>query len=516
MADLSATGVYKRYGGVQALRDAHLSLNQGEVLGLLGPNGSGKSTLNKVITGAVRPDQAHIEIDGKPVVINTPRDAYKHHISAVYQQLSLVPHLTVAENLALGTEAAKAGWLTQREQRRQIGEMLERLQPGLEPGVTLNTRVGGLHPGTRQLLEFGKAVLRDPRFLVLDEATASLRRDQVALQFGIVRELTASGVGVIFVSHRMEEIEELCDRATIIRNGVNVADVVVKETSPREIIRLMVGDEIAAYERKATNARWDIPPTLSVKELTAPGVDNVSFDLAPGEVLGLGGLQGQGQSDLLLTLFGAQKRIGGQINVSGEAVKFTDPRHAIGKGIALVPGDRHKDGFYAQRSIQENISTATLRERAAAKLALSMKKEKATAQNQVAALRIKIGKLHDPVSTLSGGNAQKVVIAKWLAANPNVVLLDDPTKGVDVGAKAEIYGIIRNLTSQGASVILNTSDDMELAELADRVLVMYEGQVVRELVGDEITHDNLVAAALLVDDNLAEPVGATTEPGEPR
>jgi len=503
MATLELTNVDKRYGAVQALQDAHLWINEGEILGLLGPNGSGKSTLNKVLTGAVKPDRASLKIDGIPVAINSPRDAYRHRIAAVYQQLSLVPYLTVAENLTLGVEETRGGFLRKRAQRQEAAEMLDLLAPGLEP-VTLNTKVAGLLPGTKQLLEVGKALLRRPRFLVLDEATASLRKDQVELVFDLVREQTAQGVAVVFVSHRMEEVINLCDRVTIIRNGTNVADIAIADTSEREIVRLMVGDEVAAQQRAQSNAQRDAVPAVAVDNLCATGVHGVTFSVQPGEVLGLGGLQGQGQSDLLLALFGVNKITSGTVLISGTPVVLQNPRAAVGQRIALVPGDRAADGFYADRSIQENISTATLPRRAIGGVALGMPRERKVANDQVDALAIKIGSLSHPVSSLSGGNAQKVVVAKWLAANPQVVLLDDPTKGVDVGAKSEIYAIIRALTSEGVAVILNTSDDLELTELADRVLVMYEGRIVRELVGGQITNDNLVAAALLVDSPQTE------------
>lgn len=500
MARLEIDGVDKRYGGVQALKDASLAVSEGEVHGLLGPNGSGKSTLNKVASGAVRPDAARIRIDGVPVSIRGPLDAHRHRIVSVYQQLSLVPHLTVAENLVLGTEAARAGWLTPRAQRAEIGALLERFAPVLGGAVTPTTRVGSLHPGTRQLLEFGKAVLRRPRFLVLDEATASLHREQVDLLFQMVRELTADGVGVVFVSHRMEEVTELCQRATIIRNGRNVATVDVAETSERELVRLMVGDLAAAPERRSSAVSSVGVDRLEVTELAAATVRGVTFSVRPGEVVGLGGLQGQGQSELLLALFGAVPITAGTVRVDGQQVHVRRPRSAITAGMALVPGDRGTQGLYSQRSIQENISTVTLPRRAKAGLVVSMAAERQAARSQVDALRIKVGSTTDPVSSLSGGNAQKVVIAKWLLSDPRVVLLDDPTKGVDVGAKAEIYAIIRSLTAQGVAVILNSSDDMELAELADRVLVMYEGQIVQELRGDAVTHDRLVAAALRVGD----------------
>ncbi|WP_062464192.1 sugar ABC transporter ATP-binding protein [Demequina soli] len=502
MASLDITGVDKRYGGVQALKGASLSVAEGEVHGLLGPNGSGKSTLNKVMAGAVRPDAATIRLDGQDLRIHGPQDAHHHRIESVYQQLSLIPHLTVAENLVLGTEAARAGWLTPKAQLVEVDAMLERLSPVLGGGIGPRTRVGSLNPGTKQLLEFAKVVLRRPRFLVLDEATASLHRDQVALLFAMVRELTAEGVGVVFVSHRMEEVLDLCDRATIIRNGLNVATVDVKDTDEQELVRLMVGDLARAAGRGERPApSRDGQPVLSVRGLQAEGLADVSLDVHPGEIVGLGGLQGQGQSELLTGIFGASPAQAERIEVAGDPVEFRNPRSAIAAGLALVPGDRASEGLYSVRSIQENISTVTLGRRARAGLVIDARAEKEAATSQVDALRIKIGALADAVSTLSGGNAQKVVVAKWLLSEPRIVLLDDPTKGVDVGAKAEIYAIIRDLTAQGVGVILNSSDDVELAELADRVLVLYEGRIVQELEGTDVTHDNLVAAALRISDD---------------
>ncbi|MGC5617328.1 sugar ABC transporter ATP-binding protein [Georgenia sp. Z1491] len=501
MTTLAIDQVDKRYGGVQALKDASLELRAGEVHGLLGPNGSGKSTLNKVMSGAVKPDRARIRVDGTEISIDRPLDAQRHGIASVYQHLSIVPHLTVAENLVLGTEATRAGFLAPGRQRKRIDEVLERLAPGLGPRVRPDTRAGRLGPGQSQILELGKAWLRDPRFLVLDEATASLHRDQVELLFSVVRELTADGVGVVFVSHRMEEVLALCQRATILRNGLNVATVEVAETTDKEIVRLMVGDDLAARVGAATetNRRPDQDPVIATTDLVADGVDRVTLQVRPGEVLGLGGLQGQGQSELLLSLFGANPAGAGEISVGGRPRRLGRPRTAIRAGIALVPGDRGKEGLYDKRSIQENISTVSLRARSLLG-AISMRKERTVAREQVKAMSIKIGSLDDPVSSLSGGNQQKVVIGKWLPANPRIVLLDDPTKGVDVGAKAEIYTIIRALTADGVAVVLNSSDDTELEELADRVLVLFEGGVVSELEGDEITHSALVASALRVDD----------------
>ncbi|WP_210481506.1 sugar ABC transporter ATP-binding protein [Naasia sp. SYSU D00948] len=496
MSLLTMTGVSKRYGGVRALDGASFELEAGEVHGLLGPNGSGKSTLNKVLAGTVNPDAATIVLDGRPVEIRGPRDAAARGIAAVYQQLSLVDSMTVGQNLVLGVEPSRAGFVSNRASAAEIDAVLERMRRGLGPGVTAGTEVSGLSPGQQQLVEIAKAVLRKPRILILDEATASLHRDQVNLVFEIVRELTAAGTCVVFTSHRLEEVRTICDRATILRTGRTVATVTVAETTESELVRVMVGDVAQPERRTATPSTDEV--VLRVRNLSAPGVHGIDLDVHRGEILGLGGLQGQGQSELLLALFGATATPSGEIDVNGRRVTNSSVVRATGNGFALVPGDRGSQGLFMQRSIQENLSIVSLRRRLLAALGISMRKERTVAEDAVQRLRIKIGGLDDPVTTLSGGNAQKIVIAKWLLNEPAVVLLDDPTKGVDISAKAEIYSIIRELSSAGVAVILNSSDDVELAELCDRVVVLYEGRVRTHLVGDEITSENLVSAALLI------------------
>lgn len=487
------TGVRKRYGGVRALRGASLTAAGGEVHGLLGPNGSGKSTLGKVLAGSVRPDEAEIELAGRPVHIGSPRAAARLGVAAVYQQLSLVPELTVGENLVLGSEPGRAGFLSGRAARRRARPVLERLAPALGD-VHADQPVRELSPGQQQLIEIGKALLREPRILILDEATASLHRDQVAVVFDIVRDLRDAGAGILFVSHRLDEITELCDRATILRSGETVAETAMAGTSPDELVRLMVGD-VQAVERE----HGDRPQgrvRLTVRGLTGGGLHGVDLDARAGEIVGLGGLQGQGQSELLLALFGATAATG-DVQVDGAPARRSSPRTAAAQGIALVPGDRGTQGTLPVRPIQENLTIASLGGRSRLGV-LSGSRERAAAQSMVEALSIAIGGLGDPISSLSGGNAQKVVFGKWLLTEPGVVLLDDPTKGVDVGAKAEIYRIIRRLADDGATVIINSSEDRELVTVCDRVLVLFEGAVRAELVGDEITEERLVQAALVI------------------
>nr|WP_184830293.1 sugar ABC transporter ATP-binding protein [Jiangella mangrovi] len=504
------SGVRKRYGGVQALDGAGLTAVRGEVHALLGPNGSGKSTLDKTLAGTVVPDEGTIRIDGAEARIGGPRDAHALGVAAVYQQLSIVGDLTVTQNVVLGLEPVRRlGFLDHRAARDRAAAALERFAAAFAGRLPLDRPVGALGPGERQIVEVAKALARGPRILVLDEATASLHKEQVEVLFDVVRELRADGVLVVFTSHRLDEVFALCDRATVLRNGRTVGTVELAATDEDELVRLMVGDAphqaprasgaTAAAAVAGDGADRTLTPsstTLEVRGLTTDRLRDVSFAVRAGEVLGLGGLQGQGQSELLLALFGGAHATGGEAVLDGRPLPLGSPAKAARAGVALVPGDRGRQGMFAVRPIQENLSLASMHRRATAKVALRAGTERAAAQTMVERLRIKIGSLADPVSTLSGGNQQKVVIGKWLLDRPRVVLLDDPTKGVDVSSKEEIYAIVRGLAADGAVVILNSSDNRELTELSDRVLVLFEGAVAEELAAEAISESRLVSSAL--------------------
>jgi ribose transport system ATP-binding protein len=502
MAFLELRDVDKRYGGVVALRDASLSADRGEVHALLGANGSGKSTLNKILTGVVAPDRAEIALDGQPLHIARPQDAHRHGIAAVYQELSLVRDLTVAANIGLAFEDTTAGFLRPAAIRKRAADVLEHFRPAFRGhSLPLDTPTHQLSPGEQQIVEIGKALAREPDILVLDEATASLYSSQVEVVFSVVRRLREEGVLVIFTSHRLGEIFDICDRATVLRGGEVAGSVEVADTSEQELVELMIGSPVGVVEAVAQEIEEEMveeqPVVLRVDELTTSGITDVSLEVRAGEVVGLGGLAGQGQSELLAALFGASRVRGGTVELDGTVRRITRPSHAVRSGIALVPGNRGREGLLPVRPILENLTGPSMRRRARAGM-LSHRRETAAASRAVQQLSIKIGSLADTVSTLSGGNQQKVVVGKWLLTEPRVVLLDDPTKGIDVQAKEELYEVIAELTRQGVAVLLNSSDDEELLGLSHRVLVFFEGRVIEELGPEERTHDRLVAASMQV------------------
>lgn len=493
---LSARNVAKRYGAVTALSDANLDIRSGEVLALIGANGSGKSTLSKIINGVVVLDGGQLLVDDRPVHFQSPHAAKSLGISTVFQELSLVPQMTVAENIFLTREPLR-GPLVDRGSVRQKTEQLLALFEGMfKTPVTPDTTVGPLPPDEKQIIEILKAVSFNPRLLILDEATASLDSRQVQRLFELVARWKEEGKAIVFVSHRMEEIFQIADRYTVLRNGQTVGEGSIKDVTTRDLVAMMVAGVTAEnVVHRAHPTAEDLAGrkvTLEVKDVHADGVHGVSFQLHEGELLGLGGLRGQGQHQLLLALFGDIPHTG-TITIDETPVRFTHPRQAMEKRLALVPGERAKEGLLLIRSILENFQIPSWR-RYGFPLKIGRARQEAT--NIAASLNLKMAGLDAPVSSLSGGNAQKVVIGKWLLRNPRILMLDDPTKGIDVGAKAEFYRLLALLCDEGKSVLLYSSDDEELIGLSDRVLVMHDGVIRTELTGEALTKSNLVAASL--------------------
>ncbi len=494
MSRLQLKGVAKSYGATQALRHADLDIGAGEVHVLMGSNGSGKSTLSKIVAGSVRPDTGEIVLDGKSVTIGGPQAARALGIAIFYQELSLASHRTVAENICLADLPSRGVFVDRKALEARAAKYVALFDGVTGEGFSLHAVVQDLRADQRQLVEIMKTLAGEASVLIFDEATSALDRAQVERFFEILRDLKREGRSIVFISHRMDEIFAIGDRATVIRDGRIVGSRRISETAPAEIISLMVGaQEEAAAPAQAAPARPAGGTVLSVENLSGAGFSNVGFELHAGEILGFGGLHGQGQSAVLRALFGAGPPVSGSVELGGRPLHPKTPRETIRQGVAYVSGDRSRDGVMTGRPILENVMPIHyLRERMvlANPSALGAK-----ALPALQALGTKFAGLGYPISSLSGGNQQKVVIARWLIDRPAVLLLDDPTKGIDLSAKADLFALIRKLAGEGMGIVLYASEDAELLDNADRILVFNGGSVRRELTGAERTRFNLYQAA---------------------
>ncbi|MCX6079593.1 MAG: sugar ABC transporter ATP-binding protein [Chloroflexi bacterium] len=497
---LSAQNIVKRYGGVLALSDGNLEIQPGEVVALIGANGSGKSTLSKVINGVVVFDGGQLLLDGKPVTFPSPQSARNLGISTVFQELSLVPQMTVAENIWLTREPLKPyGLVDKKEIKVRTQELIALFEGCYKLPINPDYPVGSLPPDEMQLIEILKAISFNPQLLILDEATASLDSRQVQRLFELVSKWKKDGKAIVFVSHRMEEIFQIADRYSVLRNGATVGSGMMKDITENGLVNLMVGkDSVFSYADKeplAADAEPK-PVRLAVENLQTAVLKSISLEVRQGELLGIGGLKGHGQRDLLLSIFGDIPHAG-KFTFEGRQINYSHPRHAIKNGIALVPGDRAREGLLPIRSILENLMLPSWSNYG---FPLKMRKASQDGDAIAASLNLKMSGLEAQVNSLSGGNAQKVIIGKWLLKKPRLLLLDDPTKGVDVGTKAEFYKLLRQICKGGTSIIFYSSDDEELIGLCDRILVIYEGQIRRELVDPYLTKANLVAASMGASD----------------
>ncbi|MEJ6785366.1 sugar ABC transporter ATP-binding protein [Aminobacter sp. Piv2-1] len=497
MSKIELRGVGKAYGATLALRRGDLSIDAGEVHVLIGSNGSGKSTLCKILAGSVRPDGGEILIDGRPVTIGGPRAARGHGIGIFYQELSLARHRSVAENICLpDLPATRAGFVDRDALEKRAARYIALFAAVAGEDFSAETTVDNLRADQRQLVEIMKALATEAPVLIFDEPTSALDRAQVDRFFEILRGLKAEGRSIIFISHRMDEIFAIGDRVTVIRDGETVGTEKITETNPAAVIRLMVGaqDELApGHAAPPAAAAADRSPVLSVRALAGKGFANVGFEVARGEILGFGGLHGQGQSSVLRAVFGVNPVGSGEIVLDGKPFAASNPREAIRRGLAYVSGDRGRDGVISGRPILENVTPIHfLRQK------LRLARPAALAERvrpALEALHTKFGGLAHPINSLSGGNQQKIVIARWLIDRPDVLLLDDPTKGIDLSAKTDLFTLIRKLAAEGMGIVLYSSEDAELLNNADRILVFNGGQVRRELTGADRTRYNLYQAA---------------------
>ena len=492
---LKTEHIKKRFGGVHALRDGTIEIRSGEVLALVGSNGSGKSTLVKVITGVLSQDDGQISFHNSPVQYSNPMAAQNAGIMAVYQELSLVPSLTVAQNIWLANEPVKrSGFVDDKQMIDQTYDLLKLFEGTYQPSLSPEAFVKTLPPDEKQIVEILKAISRDPELLIMDEATASLDSEQVKRFFKIISKLRDEGKGLVFVSHRMDEIFQIADNAIILRNGKTVGEVAISDSSEDEIVYLMVGSEAEVVKKPAhQNNQIERNTVLLAENIQNEKLAGVSFSIKQGELVGIGGLRGQGQSTLLHTLFG-NNTYTGHISIFDKSIDFKHPKDAMLHGVALIPGDRASEGLLLLRSILENFHLPNWK--SYAKPLLNINKAQRDAEKISKQLSLVMDSLESPVSSLSGGNAQKVVIGKWLLRNPKLLLLDDPTKGVDVGTKSEFYALLHDLIARGTTILFYSSDDQELLRLCPRILVMHDGKIKADLTRDMLTEANLVAASM--------------------
>jgi len=492
-------GMCKRYGGVQALEQAALSVHAGRVHAVLGENGAGKSTLIKIMGGVVTPDQGRMTLENREVSFPGPASAMAAGVVSVFQELSLIPDLSVADNIVISNPPKRFGMIDRKAQRRIAEQALARA--GGED-IHPMAPVRDLPLSRRQIVEIAKALARNPRILILDEATSALTAADVTKVFAVLKRLRAEGLALLFISHRMHEIAEIADECTVFRNGCNVATYKAGTKAYNEVVELMIGRQYShVFPPKSAVAVSDTPPALEVRNLSwAQRLNDISLTARAGEVVGLGGLDGQGQRELLLALFGVLKGVSGEVLIDGKPTRVARPRHAKSRkvGMALIPEDRKTEGLMLPMSVRANLSFAAL-DRFSHSGIIDRNAEGKAVEEMIKLLNIRTAGLDIPVGSLSGGNQQKVVIAKWLMVTPRIILLNDPTRGIDVGTKQEIYQLLRRLADSGAAIIFYSTDYDELIGCCNRVLVLYDGAVKRTLVEGEITERALVASALNID-----------------
>jgi rhamnose transport system ATP-binding protein len=485
-------GISKAFGAVRALKEVSFELEAGEVHALVGENGAGKSTLIKIVTGAHSPDEGTIEVQGRVVAEQDPVRARALGIAAIYQQPALFPELTVAENIALGLEPGGA-WRRIRwgQRRERAGRLLDRIGAVIDP----ESDVRRLTMPEQQLVEIARALGAEARILILDEPTASLSDTEVDNLFRVIRELKAQAVGMIYISHRLEELPQIADRVTALRDGVFVGTRRLSEVTRADLIRLMVGRELSAVFPKTAVPLGDVVLEIRGLGCRASGVNAVTLTVRAGEILGLAGLVGAGRTELARVLFGLTPADSGEIRLRGKPVVIDQPGRAVALGLAYVPEDRRRHGVVLEMSVAANVSLATLRSVATHGL-LDFRRERQRAGELVERLGIKTTSIETPVGHLSGGNQQKVALGRWLASEPTVLILDEPTQGVDVGAKAEIHSLMVELAGRGLAIIMISSELPEILGMSDRISVMHGGTVVGTLDRSAASQETIMELAL--------------------
>lgn len=491
--------VSKSFPGVQALEAVNLYVNAGEVLGLIGQNGAGKSTLMKILSGVYTIDSGEIYYNGEPLHIHDPHHAQELGISIIYQELNLMPNLSVMENIFIGREPGPPFLVSRSRLEQQTRAILDRMHMNLHPTALVRS----LSVAEQQMVEIAKAISRDVRALIMDEPTSALSETEVETLFELIGELKRSGVAVIFISHRLEEVLRICDRVTVLRDGKNAGDVMVTDVTREDLIRMMVGRSLDQFFHRDENL--DIEQTaadivLEVRNISRRGtvinpdavvLDNVSFTLRRGEILGLAGLVGAGRTELVRAIFGADRRNSGQILIEGKEADIRSPSDAIRLGIGLVPEDRKGQGLILGLAVRINMTLAHLDSLTRVGF-VQLGAEQRLVNEYIERFEIRTPGMEQRVVNLSGGNQQKVVIAKWLMLGPKILIMDEPTRGIDVGAKSEIYELMHQLATNGISIIMISSEFPELIAMCDRILCLAEGRMTGEVLRHEATLETLM------------------------
>ena len=488
---IEARGISKQFGGVEVLSDVDLDLHAGEIHALLGENGAGKSTFAKILAGVHRPTRGTLRMNGDPVNVPSPIAAQKLGIALIHQEPVSFPDLSVAENIVMGRQG---GGLLSRVPWAKIIADARRYMDMLGVSIDVTRPMRGLSIASQQMVEIARALASDSRLIIMDEPTAPLTPREVDTLFTIARQLREEGRTIIFISHRLEEVRMLCDRLTIFRDGAHIATQTIDSISDEEIIRLMIGRTLKKYMRKHTA---DIGDTaLEVVNLTLPGAfEDISFTLRKGEIIGLGGLVGAGRTDVARALFGVAPATSGQIKINGKVARIQKPTDAIELGIAFVPEDRAGDGIFGTLPVEHNL-TAAIPRKIAVNGVIRRRLERKFSSKSVDDLSIRLASLGQPIVELSGGNQQKVILARWLLTEPEILIMDEPTRGIDIGVKAEFYDMIGDLAEAGRAILLISSELPELLSLCDRILVMSEGRLTAEIPREDATQENVMQAAV--------------------
>jgi ribose transport system ATP-binding protein len=488
---LQVREVSKQFPGVRALHNVNLTLHRGEVLAVVGENGAGKSTLMKILAGVQTPDSGGIQIDGRAVYIDSVNKAFDNGIALIHQELNLADNLEVGANIYLGREPHKFGLIDRKRLNRNAQRMLERVGLDVAPTATVST----LSIGRQQMVEIAKALSIDARILIMDEPTSSLSSHEAEQLFRVIKDLRASGVSVIYISHRLGEVKELADRVVVLQDGENAGELPREEISHDNMVRMMVGRDVSQFYARQQHEIGEA--VLQVEDLVTPTWPQhaLSFSVRRGEIVGVAGLVGAGRTEMLRTLFGIDRPLRGTVQLNGKSIKLESPVDAIRAGMALVPEDRKQHGLIVDMAVRANIGLAGLRYKQRPLGFLNQAAETADTTEMIRKLRIKTPSAEQIARYLSGGNQQKVVLGKWLALDPSLLLLDEPTRGIDVGAKQEIYRLMEELAEQGMSILFVSSELEEILGMSDRTIVMHEGRITGELTRDQLSEEAIMQLA---------------------